>query len=175
MQVICKLNSLMKPIERLLMALTVGGMTVLLIANVIFRAIGSSLSYAEELGGILMIACTYLGCPYCVRKCKHVRMSALIEKMPYKVGKYYSIVIDSITAFVFGFLAYNVGLYCISVYSMGSATLVLKIPRWVCILPVVIGLAFTCLQYILLILMNILDKDSFWIGTERRMGESDNE
>ncbi len=175
METLTRLNSYMRPIERFLMAITVGGMTTLLIANVLFRAMGSSLSFAEELGGVLMVACTYLGCPYCVRKCKHVRMSAIIENMPPKVGKNYSIIIDFITASIFAFLAYQVGLYCLDVFTMGAATLVLKIPRWVCISPVVIGLALTSIQYYILTIMNIIDKENFWIGTERRLGDPDTE
>lgn len=175
MKMILKFNGIMRPIERFFMAVTIGGMTVLLMANVVFRLMGNSLSFAEELGGILMIAATYLGCPYCVRKCKHVRMSAFIESMPRRIGKYYSVVIDLLTATAFAFLAYQVGLYCISTYHMGAATLVLKIPRWVCVFPIVVGLSFTSLQYYLLVIMNVIDKESFWIGTERRMGEPDTE
>lgn len=176
MQALSKINGYLKIVEKFLMVLTVGGMTVLLIANVVFRfVLNDSLTYAEELGGILMIACVYFGSPYCVRKCKHVRMSALIEKMPPKVGKKYSVVIDFLTAVVFIFLAYHVGQYCLGVYEMGSRTLALKIPRWLCILPVVIGTFFTGMQYLFLVLMNLTDKENYWIGTERRMGEADDD
>lgn len=174
MQVLFLLNRCLKKIEQTLMVLTVGGMTVLLIANVFFRfIINDSLSFAEEVGGILMIACVYFGSPYCVRKCKHVRMSALIERMPPSFGKYYSAVIDLITALVFAFLSYQVAKYCISVYELGSRTVALKIPRWLCIMPVVIGTLFTSIQYFLLVLMNLVDRENYWIGTERRMGEPD--
>lgn len=174
MQALYKINSYMKTIEQTLMVLTVGGMTALLIVNVFFRfVLNNSISFAEELGGILMIACVYFGSPYCVRRSKHVRMTALIEKMPQKVGKCYSILIDLITAAVFIFLAYHVYQYCFDVYKMASKTVALRIPRWVCILPVVIGTFFTGLQYLFLVIMNLIDKENYWIGTERRMGEPD--
>ncbi len=176
MQILFTLNRGLKGIERFFMALTVGGMTALLIANVFCRfVLNNSLSFAEELGGILMIACVYLGSPYCVRKCKHVRMSALIERMPPQVGKYYSVVIDLITAVVFIFLSYQVGKYCLSVYEMASKTVALGIPRWLCVLPVVVGTFFTGFQYLILVLMNLTDKENYWIGTERKMGEPDDD
>lgn len=176
MQSVYKVNSYMKVCEQFLMVLTVGGMAILLIANVFSRfVLNNSISFAEELGSICMIACVYFGCPYCVRKCKHVRMSALLDVMPSHIAKRYSVVIDLITAAVYLFLAYNVGRYCISAYELGATTVALKIPRWICILPVMIGCFLAGLQYLLLVVMNVVDKEHYWIGTERQNGEPDSD
>ena len=145
MQAIQKVNSYLRVLERFLMAFTVGGMAILLIANVFSRVVlNDSISFAEELGSICMIASVYFGCPYCVRKCKHVRMSALMDLIPPRYSKYYAVFIDLITAAVYLFLAYNVGRYCISAYGLGSTTVALRVPRWICILPVVIGCSIFC-------------------------------
>lgn len=171
-----RINCYIKYVEKFLLAVTVGFMVLLLVANVFCRfVLNDSLSFAEEVGILLFIACTYFGCPYCVRKCKHIRMSALIERMPDRIAKRYSIVVDLITAAVFIFLGIGVAKYCAGVYLLGSVTPALRIPRWICILPIPIGCIGTGFQYILLVLMNITDKDSYWIGTERRNGESDME
>ena len=176
MQAIQKVNSYLRVLERFLMAFIVGGMAILLIANVFSRVVlNDSISFAEELGSICMIASVYFGCPYCVRKCKHVRMSALMDLIPPRYSKYYAVFIDLITAAVYLFLAYNVGRYCISAYGLGSTTVALRVPRWICILPVVVGCLFTGLQYLLLVVMNLTDRKHYWIGTERQFGEPDSD
>ena len=165
-----------KHIERICLAVIVGTMAILLFANVFTRfVLQDSITFAEELGATLFVAITYLGSPYCVRKCKHIRMTALMERMPEKVAKKYSIVIDFITGAMFIFLGVMLVKYCIGVFKLGSLTAAMRVPRWICIAPVPIGCIATGLQYMLLVLMNITDKETYWIGTERKFGEADEE
>lgn len=172
MEVLMKINKYIKKLEELILIILVGTMTVVLIANVLYRFIlQNSLNYAEELGAYLLVAVTYLGSGYAVRGSKHIRMTAIMEAMSEKMAKRWSIVIDSISSVAFFVIGYLVWLYMMRVMNMGSLTPALQIPRWITILPVVIGMFATGGQYLLLVAMNIIDKENYWIGTERKFGE----
>ena len=176
MHTLQKISLSCKKVEVTIMATIVAFMAILLFMNVFSRFIlNDSIKFAEEVGANLFVALTYLGSPYCVRKCKHIRMSALIEKMPTKIAKKYSIVIDCLTGLIFIIFSVMLCGYVASTYRFGAVTAALRFPRWICILPVPIGCFATGLQYLLLTLMNITDKETYWIGTERRFGESDEE
>ena len=176
MKALLTISGACKHVERFCLGTIVAAMAILLFANVFSRfVLQDSITFAEELGATFFVALTYLGSPYCVRKCKHIRMTALMERMPEKVAKKYSIVIDFITAAMFLFLGCMLVKYCLGVMKLGSITAAMRIPRWICIAPVPIGCIATGLQYLLLVIMNITDKETYWIGTERRFGESDEE
>ena len=176
MQTLQKISLSCKKIEMIIMATIVSVMAVLLFVNVFSRfVLNDSIKFAEEVGANLFVALTYLGSPYCVRKCKHIRMSALIEKMPKHIAKKYSIVLDCLTGLIFIIFGVMLCGYVVSTYRFGAVTAALRFPRWICILPVPIGCFATGLQYLLLTLMNITDKETYWIGTERRFGENDEE
>lgn len=168
MKVIIKINRILERLGVAIIILLTAAMAILLMANVFCRyVLKDSLSFAEELGIILFIAVTYLSCPYATRYNKHIRMSAFIERMK-KIKKPYCMVIDFLTAAGFLYLGYMMLRYTMNVFALHAATPALHIPRWIIVSPVWIGLICTGLQFILLFILNLTDKEDFWIGSNLR-------
>lgn len=168
MKLIMKINRVLERIGVVIIIALTAGMALLLMANVFCRyVLKDSLSFAEELGILLFIAVTYLSCPYATRYCKHIRMNAFIEKMT-KIKKPYCMIIDLITGIAFLYLGIMMFQYTMNVFALGAATPALHIPRWVCVSPVLIGLVCTGLQFVLSFVLNLTDKENFWIGSNLR-------
>lgn len=172
MHIILTINKYWKKVDKFLLSSMVGLMALILVANVLFRfVLQSSLSFAEEVGSMLMIFSTYLGAVYCVRGTKHIRMTMILEKLTVKNAKRYSIVVDAITGIAFTLIGYWTWKYMLTLVESGIITSALKLPRWIIILPISLGMLGTGIQYFLLSLMNVLDKETYWIGTDRKFGE----
>lgn len=175
MNTIVTFNKYLKSVEEFLLIVIVSGMTIILLANVFFRLMNSSISFAEEVGSYCMVATTYLGCGYAVRRNKHIKMTALMDMAPVRVAKKWAMLNDTISMIIYSFLGVLITQYMLRVKAMGSLSAALQIPRWIPIAPIAIGLFLTALQCTILVMMNIKDKENYWIGTERLFGEPDEE
>lgn len=93
------LDKLMEKIEELVLIYGTIAMALLLIINVILRTFfASSLTFAEEVSQVLLMAVTFIGMSYASRHGKHIRISALHEYSNQNLRKALAVVISLITA-----------------------------------------------------------------------------
>ncbi|WP_336070573.1 TRAP transporter small permease [Nitratireductor rhodophyticola] len=148
-------------IESVMLALGVMLMAINTIANVVSRAIGSTIFFSEELNRILIILITFAGIGYAARHGRHIRMSALYDALPAKTRKVLMIVITVITALTMFALCYFAIGYIAKVAKSGRVLSAMQIPVYWIYLWVPIGFFITGVQYALTALKNVVQKDIY--------------
>ena len=148
-------------IESVMLALGVMLMAINTIANVVSRAIGSTIFFSEELNRILIILITFAGIGYAARHGRHIRMSALYDALPPKTRKVLMIVITVITALTMFALCYFAVGYIAKVAKSGRVLSAMQIPVYWIYLWVPVGFFITGVQYALTALKNVVQKDIY--------------
>ncbi len=148
-------------IESVMLALGVMLMAINTIANVVSRAIGSTIFFSEELNRILIILITFAGIGYAARHGRHIRMSALYDALPAKTRKVLMIVITVITALTMFALCYFAIGYIAKVAKSGRVLSAMQIPVYWIYLWVPVGFFITGVQYALTALKNVVQKDIY--------------
>ena len=161
-------------IESVMLALGVMLMAINTIANVVSRAIGSTIFFSEELNRILIILITFAGIGYAARHGRHIRMSALYDALPAKTRKVLMIVITVITALTMFALCYFAIGYIAKVAKSGRVLSAMQIPVYWIYLWVPVGFFITGVQYALTALKNVVQKD-IYLSTHVLAGDEEDE
>ena len=75
-----KLNKIISKIESFVLSTSIILMAMMLIFSVFMRTIfNSSLTFAEEVGQLLMLLVTFFGISYCAKKGRHITMSIIFD------------------------------------------------------------------------------------------------
>ena len=146
-------------------------LAVLLFGKIISRVVGSSWDFTEELCLLLIIVITYIGCIYCVRYGRHIRVTFLTDILPSKYQKPLYIVMCILSSFAFFFFTYFVFQYMLQAKALGRITAALLIPKWTFQIPIVVGLFFSAVQFAVTAVMNIVVKEKGYLGRNREMGD----
>ena len=137
-------------------------MTIILIGNVIARAIfNNSWSFAEEVGQFLLVFVTFIGTSYASRKGRHIRMTGVFDLMPHMVKKILMITTSLLTSAIMFYLAYYGAGYVLKVKSLGTVSPALRIPLYLIYTVVPIGLTLTGIEYLLNVIKNIISEDVY--------------
>ena len=166
------INSAMKAAESVIVIVTVFLMAIMLIAAVFCRKVlNNSLTFTEELGTVMMVTITYIGSVYAVRGGKHIIMNILVDVLPMKSKKILVTVTHLVTALFMLILAYFSFNYLMSTYELNRITSALRIPYCITLIPMVAGLFFTGIQFLVAFIMNLIDKEDIYVGSERKYSE----
>lgn len=149
----------MKTIERILdkmdvlfnwlTALIIGGMTVLIFLQVLFRfVLGSPLAWSEEIAKYLFIWMTFIAGYVGARKGKHIGVEALQNALPSIGGKLLKSIANLVSAAFFGAVIYYT-LYFWQKLSIQTSP-ALGIPISFVYLGMLIGSGFMAIWYLLL-------------------------
>ncbi|SNY92988.1 TRAP-type C4-dicarboxylate transport system, small permease component [Cohaesibacter sp. ES.047] len=162
-------------LEAALLALGVILMATNTVANVIGRFVfQNSLFFSEELNRLLIVMITFSGISYAARHGRHIRMSAIFDKMMPPARKVMMIVIALVTAAVMFSLAYFSISYILTVAKSGRVLPALQIPVYWIYLWAPIGLSLTGLQYVLTAIKNVVSKD-IYLSSQVLEGYSEDE
>nr|WP_321445551.1 TRAP transporter small permease [uncultured Cohaesibacter sp.] len=162
-------------IESVMLALGVILMATNTVANVIGRFVfQNSIFFSEELNRFLIVLITFSGISYAARQGRHIRMSAIFDKLAGPVRKVLMIIIALSTAAIMIALAYFSFSYIQTVAKSGRLLPALQIPVYWIYLWVPVGLLLTGLQYILTAIRNITSKD-IYLSSQVLEGYSDDE
>jgi len=171
---IIALNKKIRKFEEFIISYGIIIMSIVLVANVFSRVIlNSSIQAAEEIGQILIVTVTFLGVSYAARMGKHITMSALIDSIPRRFKKPYIYFTSAVSTVLLWWLGYLGTLYVNRIMGSGRITPSLQFPMWILYIFVPIGFFLASVQYLVTILMNIKDKESIYIGSERTLTEAD--
>lgn len=160
MEFIHKLNGYLQKIEEFVLSWSIILMALILVANVIGRVVfQKSLTFAEEISSILTICLTFAGVSYCARIGRHINMTALFDAVPKNGKKVFLFISSAITFVALLYLAYLSSRYVATVFKTGRYTSALQIPLWIPYLMLPIGFCCAGIQYFIILMMNIMDKD----------------
>lgn len=137
-------------------------LAALVIGSVVSRAVFNySWIFMEEVASTIMILITFLGLGYCVRKARHIRMTALHDMMPKPIRKVLIFVVSFGTGLVMIAMGYWAYLYTIQVYTTGNVTPALRVPQYLVVLWVPVGFFMAALEYIMTIYKNLRTREVY--------------
>ncbi|KXL52986.1 ectoine TRAP transporter small permease protein TeaB [Anaerotignum neopropionicum] len=166
-----KINKFILKIEEFLLGYIIIIMAVLLVINVFCRSVlNNSLSFAEELGGFLMVIVTFLGISTAARFYKHINMNAIVDNAPRAVKKVMAIVISGFTTVVTSWLTYVFIRYALDNAKVSRISTALELPMWILVAIVALGMFLVAVQYLICFIKNITQRD-IYMGSHVKCGE----
>ncbi|MGF1790812.1 TRAP transporter small permease [Photobacterium profundum] len=157
-----KISVVTEKIERFLIMTAILAMMVNSTANAIGRyAFNKSIFFSEELNQFLIVAVTFIGFAYAVRKGRNIRMTAVYDSLSLRTQKCLTTVIALFTSLLMFYLAYQAFLYVAELKNLNRLSPALQLPvYWIyAIIPV--GFAIAALQYGMSFIMNLLHKEIY--------------
>ncbi len=131
-------------------------------ANAIGRyAFGKSLFFSEELNQFLIVAVTFIGFAYAVRKGRNIRMTALYDSLGYPAKKFIATLIAITTSLLMFYLSYKAYIYVVEVKDLNRLSPALQFPMYLVFSIIPVGLAMAGLQYIIAFFMNLTHKEIY--------------
>ena len=149
-------------VEELILAVSILGIALLAIANVIARTLFStSLAFASEVSQFLIIAVCFIGMSYAAAQGRHIRMSAIYDQFSLPVRKVLMLGITLVTgALMITFGIYSC-YYVFIVYRLGGRYPTLDVPFFVVYLVVPIGFFLAAIQYVLAFVRNLQSREVY--------------
>jgi len=161
-QMVSNLDNLLLKIEELILSYGTITLAVLVVGSVISRSIfNRSWIFMEEVANTLMIFITFLGLGYCVRKARHIRMSAIHDMLPKSIRKILIILVSLGTAITMAILGYWALLYTSQVYNAGNVTPALRIPIFYIVMWVPIGFFMAAIEYLMTVYKNFRSEEVY--------------
>lgn len=137
-------------------------LAVLVIGSVLSRSVlNSSWIFMEEVANAIMILITFLGLGYCVRKARHIRMSAIHDMMPEKVRKVLIIVISVGTGAVMLVMGWWAFEYTMQIHKAGNVTPALRVPQYWIAVWVPVGFFMAALEYFMTVYKNLRSREVY--------------
>ena len=131
-------------------------------ANAIGRYVfGKSLFFSEELNQFLIVAITFIGFAYAVRKGRNIRMTAVYDSLGYTAKKTVSTVIAITTGVLMLYLAYKAVFYVIELKDLNRLSPALQLPVYIIYAIIPVGLFVAGIQYVITFFMNITHKEIY--------------
>ncbi|UWQ78220.1 TRAP transporter small permease [Leisingera sp. S132] len=142
-------------------------------ANAIGRyGFGKSLFFSEELNQFLIVAVTFVGFAYAVRKGRNIRMTAAYDLLPPRGRKMLMMLITCTTSVLLMFLAYQAVFYVLEIKAVNRLSPALQFPVYIIYSVIPIGLAMAGLQYLIAFMMN-LTHEGTWLSYEVEESEAE--
>ncbi len=156
------ISSVMETIEKFIIFSSILLMMVNSTANAIGRYFfNKSLFFSEELNQFLIVAVTFIGFAYAVRKGRNIRMTAVYDSLGFSSRKMISTLISLTTGVLMLFLAYKSVFYVIELKEINRLSPALQFPVYIIYSIIPIGLSVAGLQYIIAFFMNITHKEIY--------------
>ncbi|WP_320825766.1 TRAP transporter small permease [Reinekea sp.] len=139
---------------------------LLMMANSTANAIGryvfsKSLFFSEELNQFLIVAITFIGFAYAVRKARNIRMTAVYDSLGYTAKKFLSTIISITTGVLMLYLAYKAVFYVMELKDINRLSPALQFPVYIIYSIIPVGLAMAAVQYLITFFMNITHKEIY--------------
>lgn len=152
--------------EAVLLSGAVISLTVLTVGNVVSRKVfHSSWSFAEEISQFFLIVITFAGVGYAARRAAHICMTAFYDPLPARFKKVLAVLISLVTALLLFYLAGEAAVYVHSTYALHKTTPALRLPFWMFVAIVPVGLALGGVQYLLTFIKNLVSPET-WVSIE---------
>jgi len=142
-------------------------LSILMFANVLGRALGHSIIWAEEVAQLQIYMITFIGISYGARKARHIRMGAILELLNERLKKIMVIVTLAGTMLLMFYLSYHAILYTLNMMKIERMTPSLLWPYWIFLVWVPMGFLLTGFQYLRAVIKNIKEPEIWWSAEEK--------
>ncbi|SIS68401.1 TRAP transporter small permease [Neptunomonas antarctica] len=157
-----KISSVTESIEKCVVFCSILLMMVNSTANAIGRYVfGKSLFFSEELNQFLIVAITFIGFAYAVRKGRNIRMTAVYDSLGYTAKKIVSTLIAITTGVLMLYLAYKAIFYVIELKDLNRLSPALQFPVYIIYSIIPVGFGIAGVQYLITFFMNITHKEIY--------------
>ncbi len=161
-------NGFIGDIEKNILSYSIIVLSLLTVGNVISRKIFNfSWSFTEEISQFILVLITFISVSYGTRKARHICMTAVYESLSDKWKKIFMLFSSIVTAGILFYLTYYAYEYVLSTYKMQKTTPVLRLPFFLVIACVPVGLFLGGIQYLLTFIKNLTEK-GVWLSFEER-------
>ena len=114
-----------------------------------------ALTWAEELCRFAWIATVFMSIPYTIRTCTALRVTALIDIIPWKLRNIFDVAVDAVTAVLMAFLTVNAVTVFQRVLESGETSPAMVWPMWIMYLFVLVGFALGALRAVQMCVIHI--------------------
>jgi len=160
MKTLKKINDAIYYFEKLVLSLSILGVFLILIVNVFTRfVLNNGISWAEEIGSLLITFICFIGLSYAARTGRHIIMSAVYDNVSIKIQKIVTTVVDFLAIFALLYLGKMGFDYVMTVKGMNRLSPTLLFPLWIPYLVIPLGFYMAALQYFILFMMNLKTSD----------------
>ncbi len=167
-EILKKANGLMGRLERELLSWSIILLAALTVGNIISRKLFNySWSFTEEISQFILVLVTFISVSYGARKGRHICMTALYEQLNERTRKVFTLIISAVTAAILFYLSYYAMDYVLSTWKLQKTTPVLRIPFYLVIACVPVGLFIGGIQYLLTLVRNITT-EGIWLSFEEK-------
>ena len=164
--VLTRLNTFMGFLEKKVLSYSIIALSALTVGNVLSRKLFNySWSFTEEISQFILVLITFIGVSYGARKARHICMTAVYEALSPKWQKVFALITSAVTAALLFYLSYHAYEYVLSTYMMKKTTPVLRVPFYLVISCVPLGLFLGGIQYVLTFIKN-LTEEGVWLSFE---------
>ncbi|MBR7552655.1 TRAP transporter small permease [Allobacillus sp. GCM10007491] len=155
-----KMDRIQAKVEGWMISYALIAITLVLLGNVIARSVfNNSWTFAEEVGQFLIILITFVGLSFCARWGRHLKMTAIVEFLPYKVRKALVIFVTIFTSILLFYLSYLSVQYVFILMETGRTTPALQVPYYLVSIFIPLGFFFAGIQYAMEAVLNIRNKE----------------
>jgi TRAP-type C4-dicarboxylate transport system permease small subunit len=159
-RVLKRVSAISEKIEAFLVCFSIVLIMLNSTANAIGRYFfGKSIFFSEELNQFLIVAVTFIGFAYAVRKGRNIRMTAVYDALGYRAKKVISTLIAATTSALMFYLAYKACLYVLDLKEINRLSPALEFPVYIVYSIIPIGFAMAGLQYLIGFVMNLLHRE----------------
>ena len=142
-----RLSHILAKIEDTLVAVSLGGATVIIVLSVIMRYVfHNALSWGEEGAILLLIYTTFIGASVVLREREHVGIDIVTLKMGDRGKLIMALIGMGITAVYCGLLGFLGWIMATSPSALNTVTPALRVPIWMVQVAVPIGLTLMFLR-----------------------------
>ena len=139
---------------------------LLMMANSTANAIGryffgKSLFFSEELNQFLIVAITFIGFAYAVRRGRNIRMTALYDSLGFNARKMLMTLITLCTGVLMFYLTYKAVFYVIELKEINRLSPALQFPVYIIYSIIPVGLGIAGIQYLIAFGMNMTHKEIY--------------
>ena len=145
-----------------------------------------SLTWAEELCRFMWIGTVFLSLPFCTRTETALRVTALIDILPWKLRNVINVIVDVVTAGIMGVLSYYSVIVFNRIMASGELSPAMLMPMWFLYAIVVVGFVLATLRSIEMFVIHIKTinvepkgtteaQAEFELGAEKRNAEKGSE
>lgn len=115
----------------------------------------SSTTWAEELCRFVWIATVFLSLPYTIRTETMLRVTALVDIMPWKVRNIINVIVDVVTFAMMAVLSYYSVIVLQRIIASGETSPAILLPMWIMYLIVLIGFVLGALRSVEMFVIHV--------------------
>jgi len=139
---------------------------LVMMANSTANAIGryffnKSIFFSEELNQFLIVAVTFIGFAYAVRKGRNIRMTAAYDALGHGGRKFLTTLIAISTSMLMFYLAWQAYFYVIDLKEINRLSPALQFPVYIIYSIIPVGFVMAGIQFLIGFLMNLTHKEIY--------------